>query len=591
MSAPESSRPALKNYLPAVACALTPLLCYFVIRPYAEIGMIDDWAYIKIAQVLAQTGHLVYNGWEAAMVGWQAYFGALLIKLFGFSFTAVRFTTVIEAMVTAFLLERIGVRAGLNAWNATLVTLIFIFSPIFFPLAYTFMSDVPGVFVLVVCLYMCLRTVQAESERSAMVWICLAALVNAVGGTARQIAWLGVLVMVPCTLWLLRRSRRVVVAGAISWLVAVSFVAAAMHWFARQPYILPQALLPSRVGLKELESAVRIGLRYAGDLALLALPVLLMFARSLRAWNRRMVMVFAAGWFCFAVAAVALAHARKLRLWLAPFNGDIMSDASLQRLNVIADGWAHVSASSYVLYLLLTAVLIFGVLSFVTSLLASGAGPGAAQKAAYPIRWRQLGILLGPISAAYMALLGSMILQDEIFAYFDRYLSPLLAFLLLVLACYYQQTVKAHLPVVCILLIGILGAFSVAATHDRFSMYRGWLKAIDQVRATGTPATAIGGPFEFEAWTETETVGYANDARIRNPPGAYVPPAAKDLQPDCRQDSFSTWVPAIKPVYAISLTQGECGGQPAFPTVTYRTWIAPHTNSIYTVRIPSPVPR
>lgn len=197
MPASESSRPTLKNYLPAIACALTPFLCYFVIRPYAEIGMIDDWAYIKIAQVLAQTGHLVYNGWEAAMVGWQAYFGALLIKLFGFSFTAVRFSTVIEAMVTAFLLERIGVRAGLNAWNATLATLAFVLSPVFLPLAYTFMSDVPGVLAIVVCLFMCLRAVQAESERSAMAWICLAALLNAVGGTARQIAWLGVLVMVP----------------------------------------------------------------------------------------------------------------------------------------------------------------------------------------------------------------------------------------------------------------------------------------------------------------------------------------------------------------------------------------------------------
>ena len=89
-------RAAVKNFLPAIVCPLTLLACYFVIQPYAEIGIIDDWSYIKTAQVLAQTGHIAYNGWGSPMLGWQIYFGALFIKLFGFSFTAVRFCTVMK---------------------------------------------------------------------------------------------------------------------------------------------------------------------------------------------------------------------------------------------------------------------------------------------------------------------------------------------------------------------------------------------------------------------------------------------------------------------------------------------------------------
>jgi hypothetical protein len=96
-------RATLKSYLPAIACAVTPLLCYIFIRPYAEIGMGDDWSYIKMVQVLAQTGHIAYNGWETPMLGWQLFFGAFLVKLFGFSFTVVRFCSVIEAAATAFL--------------------------------------------------------------------------------------------------------------------------------------------------------------------------------------------------------------------------------------------------------------------------------------------------------------------------------------------------------------------------------------------------------------------------------------------------------------------------------------------------------
>jgi hypothetical protein len=37
------------KYLPAFACALIPILCYLLIRPYAEMGIDDDGLYIKNA--------------------------------------------------------------------------------------------------------------------------------------------------------------------------------------------------------------------------------------------------------------------------------------------------------------------------------------------------------------------------------------------------------------------------------------------------------------------------------------------------------------------------------------------------------------
>lgn len=102
---------------PAVLCAIIPILCYLVIRPYAEMGMDDDWSYVKTAQVLAQTGRIAYNGWGSPMLGWQLYIADLFVKIFGFSFTAVRFSTLIVAEVTAFLLQRTMVRAGINEWK------------------------------------------------------------------------------------------------------------------------------------------------------------------------------------------------------------------------------------------------------------------------------------------------------------------------------------------------------------------------------------------------------------------------------------------------------------------------------------------
>jgi hypothetical protein len=574
----------VKNYLPAIACASVPILCYFLTGPYAEIGIRDDWSYIKTAQVLAQTGHIVYNGWGSPILGWHAYFGALIIKLFGFSFTAVRFSTVVEATATAFLLQRVCVQAGLNAWNATLATITFVLSPPYFPYVFTFMTDVAGVLCIVVCLYMCLRAAQAASERAAMLWISLAALVNAVGGTARQIVWLGVLVMVPSTLWLLRRSRRVLAAGCLSWIAGAGIIAVAMHWFARQPYSLPEPLIRGSIDLKSLKFPAKECLFGAAQLALLALPVLLMFAGSPRTWNRRKAAVFTTGLLFFALA-IALSRASKQYFWLAPFVGSYMTDTTFGRLNALATHGTRLPRAIVDLHFLLTGAVGFGLLSLGVCLFGGALGRPASQQAAIRISWQRLGVIIGPFSLAYIVLLGSATLYYQLF--FDRYLLPLLAVLLLVLARYYQEWVRANLPWACILLLAIFGSFSLAATHDVFAKYRGYVTAIDEIRSSGAPPAAILGPWEYEGWTEIEKAGYVDNSGIRVPAGAYVPQPERVFPPGCSEGSwFIPFVPAFKPAYAVTLERTACGGQVAFPPVTYRTWIAPHTNWIYDVRLP-----
>src|ERR1700734_1442188 len=276
----------LRNYVPAIACAFIPVVCYLLARPYAELGVADDWSYIKDAQTLALTGHILYSGGGAPMLGWQLYLGAFFIKLFGFSFTAVRYSTVIEAMATAFLLQRTFMQAGINSRNATLATIAFVVSPLYLSYVYTFMSDISGVLCVLVCLYMCLRALHAESERSVMVWLGVAAFVNAVGGTARQLSWLGLLIMVPCTLWLLRRNRRILVVGCLCWIIAACFVFAETRWFAHQPFTVYESPIPNRGAIFYLTNVGRVVLGGTGDLTLYSLPVLLMFAASLRLRSR-----------------------------------------------------------------------------------------------------------------------------------------------------------------------------------------------------------------------------------------------------------------------------------------------------------------
>jgi hypothetical protein len=204
------------------------------------MGISDDWSYIRSAQLLAQTGHIHYVGWSTPILGWQLFLGAAFIKLFGFSFTAARVPTLLIALLTAYLMQRTLVRFGISERNAVLGTLTFVLSPLFMPLSATMMTDVPGFFSILGCIYGCVRALQAIRDRDAILWLCLAVAVNALCGTSRQIAWLGVLVLVPSTLFLLRSRRIVLLYSLAATALGFAFVFSTLHWFNVQPYMQPE---------------------------------------------------------------------------------------------------------------------------------------------------------------------------------------------------------------------------------------------------------------------------------------------------------------------------------------------------------------
>ncbi|HLI78174.1 MAG TPA: hypothetical protein VKV02_14605, partial [Acidobacteriaceae bacterium] len=273
------------------------LLAVALVWPVAETGVIDDWSYARTAELLAATGHIHYNGWATAMLGWPLYPAALAVRMFGFSFTAIRCTTILEACFALWLTHRTFTLVGLPRRSATLGTLTVVFAPVFLLLSVSFMSDIPGYLAVILCLFCCLRALLAESSRGQLAWLIGAALSNAVLGTARQIAWLGVLVMVPCTLWLCRRRREVLIPGLLACLLGWTIMLLSLHWFSVQPYIVPEHLVRQHIGTGAWDSILDFVVRVTLDLALFSLPVVVLFLSRLR--GRRSLAV--AGVFLLAV--------------------------------------------------------------------------------------------------------------------------------------------------------------------------------------------------------------------------------------------------------------------------------------------------
>jgi hypothetical protein len=288
-------------HVQAIFCGLAVLVCVLISRPFTTMSVCDDGPYILMAQTLARTGHIVYNGWAASMMASQLYLAAVFIKLFGFSFTTVRMSTLFIAVLIAWVVQRTLVRTGVTERNATIGTLALVLSPLYLMLSATFMSDISGLFAIVICLYGCIRALQSSTDQSAIAWLFFAVATNAICGASRQIAWLGVLVMVPSTLGLLRLRRRVLLSGAAAVLAGALFILACMHWLKLQPYVFPVPLLVSHFPRGEALRQLSYTLL---EIPFLLLPIVALFLPEIRKSRLRNIFILSVALLGYLLIAI-----------------------------------------------------------------------------------------------------------------------------------------------------------------------------------------------------------------------------------------------------------------------------------------------
>ena len=577
--------------MPAVLCAITFMLCEAISQPYAEMGVSDDWSFIRTAQLLAQTGHIQYNGWAACMIGWQLYPAALFLKLFGFSFTVARLSTFLVAVLTTFLIQRTFVRAGINEQNATIGTLAIVLTPLYMALSVTFMTDVQGLFAVVICLYSCLRSLQASRSSTATAWICCAALANTVFGSSRQISWLGVLVMVPCTLWLLRHRRRTLVAGCLATLAGWAFVALSLHWFERQSYAVPEHLFVKVAGHYQLAYMARELFGVVLELPFLILPIFAAYLiLLLRRNSRQFWRYFAVCGLGYVLVAVPLAIVFGPDSITQPMLGDWVSPAARYGITVL--GKLGPTVLDQTTRILLTAVSTLAMLCAIAFLWGvrrriireevdehqaevSGATAGS-------VSWNRLLLLVGPFAAAYFALL----IPRSSVQLIDRYLLSLMFLSGLGLIRAFQNFVQPYLPAVTKVLVGLVAIYSIGATHDMFAFYRARVAVANEVLAAGVQPNTFDGGFEYNGWVELLQGGYLNNEKILNPPNSYIPVGpyrGLSCNGDGKIGDYNNQLLHFSPRYALSFHPDVCAGNAPLAPVNYFRWLGLRPASLYVV--------
>jgi hypothetical protein len=569
--------------IPAIFCAMAVLLAELISHPFAEMGISDDGPYVAMAHTLATTGHILYTGWAAPMLVWQLYLADFFIKLFGFSYSAVRLSSLSIAIVMAWFLQRILVRSGITELNATVGTLTVVLSPLYLVLSATFLTDITGLFAIVICLYGCLRALQSLTDRSAIAWLCFAVVTNAIFGTSRQIAWLGILVMLPSTLWLLRSRSRVLIAGAMATLAGVLFIFLCLQWLKLQPYSIPEHLIPTVFPfanpIAEIAHTFGEFVHTFLDVPFLLLPLFALFLPQIRKSGPRVQVFIAAISLVYLLFAIHLRYSHPDFL-LEPTAG---ARGGWVGIHGIHEGTDLLGNPPILLptslQILITIISIGGLLGLLASFTRSRVPKISTLDSLYPsISWKQLAILLAPYTAAYTLLL----IPRATNALFDRYMLGPMVILVLLLVRYYQDTIRSRIPVAGVLLVAIMAVFGVVLTHNTFAFYRARVVLAAELHAAGIPDTSVDNGWEHNFDVELQHSDHINEPSIVVPAHAYVltPPPPPNI---CRVFWYD-YTPHIHPLFAISFDPNACYGPAPFAPVHYSRWLARTSGTLYVVR-------
>jgi len=112
----------------------------------------DDWVYAYSARHLAETGELRIMDWAAPSLVTHALWGAAALKLLGHSYVSLRCGTLAFALSALVLLYALARRGAFTPFSALFVALGLGLSPWFVNLAFTYMTDVPWLAMMLAAL-------------------------------------------------------------------------------------------------------------------------------------------------------------------------------------------------------------------------------------------------------------------------------------------------------------------------------------------------------------------------------------------------------------------------------------------------------
>jgi|GEM_PF-2172573 len=131
-----------KNLINILILAVIWIIAIIIINPNGEFTYGDDFAYAGPVKTMLDTGELHITDWSSMTLVGHIWFGWLATSLFGFSFTVLRFTSLIFGFLGVIGVYFLSKEFFNDKSKQFAITMLFGFSPQFFIFCFAFMTDI-----------------------------------------------------------------------------------------------------------------------------------------------------------------------------------------------------------------------------------------------------------------------------------------------------------------------------------------------------------------------------------------------------------------------------------------------------------------
>ena len=477
-----------------------------LVNPLGDFPLNDDWAFGRAVQSVVEKGEFQLSDWGAMNLFSQVFWGALFCLPFGFSFTALRFSTLTLGLIGVIATYGLLREANSNPKNFPLVgALLVAINPIYFGLSNTFMTDVPFFAFTTLSLYLLLRGLRSHSLLEVIIGIlmaCVALLVRQLG--------LAIFVAFGCA-YIVKKGMNVqnFIKGFLPTLLGLSLQILYQKWLHFT------SRLPAMYGtqVKGVVEAFSRGVYhvifYFSERTLVALIclglfifplIIILFSLNFKKLNSRQksLIIFTLSTIFVVVMGIFVSNRKRM-----PLSGNIISDFGLGPLTLRDTYFLNYLSTPIVIkmfWLVITAIGVLGAALLLQCLFLAMMQTFYAYKISEVVgqskNW--LTTLIVSFIFIYFLPLG-------IQGFFDRYLIILLPLLMMLVSVSTTNISnwKVDSKVISIALIMMLlyGGFTIGATHDYLSWNRvRWQALHSLMQESQISPNQIDGGFEFNGW-------------------------------------------------------------------------------------------
>lgn len=205
---------------------------FLIISPIGEFPLNDDWVHAEMVEHWAKTNSFRLNPYTGPLLYAQLVYATGLIKIFGFSFTLLRLSTL--GLTTALVF---GIYLFLKKYTkhesvAFFGTLLVWLNPLIYSMSFTFMSDVPAlafIFFSIIAFY-------NGIEKNKVAWFWLGACSAVIGFFIRQTT---ILLLPAAGFFTVMQSQYRKIKYSIS-IIVPGLIAIAIYYFLAKHNLLGQ---------------------------------------------------------------------------------------------------------------------------------------------------------------------------------------------------------------------------------------------------------------------------------------------------------------------------------------------------------------